>query len=82
MASGTHAYSNLGRAVLTLYVMQRTGTYHDREVSCLISAAGEYTGFSAQDLASWRKDHRELLKWLAPYVNELSSVWARPASAG
>jgi hypothetical protein len=61
LGRGTHLYRNLGMAILTLYVRQQTGRFHDEQVSALLAAARDNDRYDAGNQRAWRQEQKDLL---------------------
>jgi hypothetical protein len=75
LGRGAHFYRNMGKAILTLYVEQKTGRVHDEQVSALFAAVTD-SEYSARNHVDWREEHKELLSSLSRLIPifALSSV--------
>ena len=68
LAGGAHLYRNMGKGMLTLYIKQQTGRFRDKEVSGLLAAAYD-NAYDAINHRSWRKEQKELLTRLSPFIS-------------
>ena len=57
----SHFYRQLASAALIHYVKQKTGTFHDKEVSALISAVLDRPNYGAQNHIQRRRENREIV---------------------
>ena len=67
LGRGTKYYRNLGTAILTLYVKQQTGQFHDEHISALVAAIRD-NKYGPDSQQTWRKDHSKLLADLQPLL--------------
>jgi hypothetical protein len=79
LAGGAHFYRNMGKAILTLYVKQETGRFHDPEVAELLAAVKGSDNYEARGHIKWREEQKKLLSNLSPVIPIFTSGLVRDA---